>query len=94
MSIVANGGPVARPPFGPRIALDSGDFSDPNSLKQPQRISSRVCRGRGARAQFVARHDAGGGFAIREVTFTSRRSRGLRGGEISGHPIDGSDLVA
>jgi hypothetical protein len=39
-------------------------------------------------------HEDGGGFAIREVTFTSRRSREPRGGEISGHPIDGSDLAA
>jgi hypothetical protein len=51
-----------------------------------------VCQGRGAWAQFVASHDAGGGFAIREVTFTSRRSSGLRGGEISGHPFDEAAL--
>ena len=38
-----------------RIALISADFSNPNSLKQPQKISARVCQRRGARAQFLLR---------------------------------------
>ena len=75
MSASANGGPVSRSSFAPANRPDFGDFLDPNSLKQLQRISLRACERRGARAQFVASHHAGGGFAIREVTFTSRRSR-------------------